>query len=109
MENIKRIFMLLMAAVMLVMMPVCALADGENEPDAVENTETAAEETTDEASEEPASEGETEEATEEPAEKMNFLERFTETGWITVMGMLGIFAVMIVIYIVITVLNKVTK
>ena len=51
----------------------------------------------------------TEEAAEEETESMNFVQKFFETGKITVLGMAGIFAVMIVIYIVITVLNKTTK
>lgn len=37
------------------------------------------------------------------------MEGFLETLKITGLGMLGIFAVMVVIYIVITVLNKTTK
>ena len=67
----KRIFKMLVAALMAVIAPVCALA--------------------------------------EEAEKQGIVARFLETGKITVLGMLGIFAVMIIIYIVITVLNKTTK
>ena len=40
---------------------------------------------------------------------MNIVKRFLETGKITVLGMCGIFIVMIVIYLVITILNKTTK
>ena len=72
MENIKRIAKLLVAAVLAVITPVCALA-------------------------------------EETANDVGFVGKFLETGKITVLGMCGIFAVMIVIYLVITILNKVTK
>jgi len=72
MENIKRIAKLLVAAVLAVITPVCALA-------------------------------------EEAANDVGFVGKFLETGKITVLGMCGIFAVMIVIYLVITILNKVTK
>lgn len=41
--------------------------------------------------------------------EMSVLEKFMETGEITVFGMLGIFIVMLLIYLVIFVLNKVTK
>ena len=67
----KRIAKMLVAALMAVIAPVCALA--------------------------------------EEAADMNIIEKFFESGMITVLGMCGIFAVMIVIYIVITVLNKTTK
>ena len=43
------------------------------------------------------------------AAEQGIVARFLETGKITVLGMVGIFAVMIIIYIVITVLNKTTK
>ena len=46
---------------------------------------------------------------EEAAAEMNMVGRFLETGKITVLGMCGIFVVMIVIYLVITILNKTTK
>ena len=46
---------------------------------------------------------------EEAAADANIFERFLETGKITILGMCGIFAVMIVIYLVITILNKTTK
>ena len=72
MENIKRIVMLVLAAVMALMAPACALA-------------------------------------EEAATELSIIGKFLETGKITVLGMCGIFAVMIIIYIVITVLNKTTK
>lgn len=68
----KRIFKMLVAALMAVIAPVCALA-------------------------------------EEAAAEQGIVARFLETGKITMLGMVGIFAVMIVIYIVITVLNKTTK
>lgn len=68
----KRIAIMLVAALMAAIAPVCALA-------------------------------------EEAAPKMSFIGKFLETGKITVLGMCGIFAVMIIIYIVITVLNKTTK
>jgi len=67
----KRIFKMLVAALMAVITPVCALA--------------------------------------EEAAEQGIVARFLETGKITVLGMVGIFAVMIIIYIVITVLNKTTK
>ena len=68
----KRIYKMLVAALMAVIAPVCALA-------------------------------------EEAAAEPSVVGKFIESGKITVLGMCGIFAVMIVIYIVITVLNKTTK
>ena len=72
MENIKRIVRLIVAALVALVTPVCALA-------------------------------------EEAATELSFVGKFFETGKITVLGMCGIFVVMIIIYLVITVLNKVTK
>ena len=69
MENIKRIVMLVLAAVLT---PVCALA-------------------------------------EKSATELSFVGKFFETGKITVLGMCGIFVVMIIVYLVITILNKTTK
>ena len=105
MENIKRIVMLLLAAIMLVMMPACVLAEDTTGETEVEATAAPAEVTEEETAEAEV----TEETAEEETESMNIGQKFLETGKITVLGMLGIFAVMIVIYIVITVLNKTTK
>jgi len=67
----KRIVKMLIAALMAVIAPVCALA--------------------------------------EEAAELSVIGKLVESGKITVLGMCGIFVVMIVIYIVITVLNKTTK